>query len=135
MEALVAAPGGPADAGEREGPDRGADRRKDRVPPEGHLEDACRNRDERTDHRRDASHQGGEVVPAVEPTRGPFELVVREVHPASAPLEERPPTIEPDRPAADRAREVAERAGEGDDDEPPEMGVDPMAEEDDVLTC
>src|SRR5256714_6567776 len=40
VEALPALADGPADAGEREAPDRGADQGENRVPPESHPEDA-----------------------------------------------------------------------------------------------
>src|SRR6476646_8323761 len=76
VEALVAPAGRPADARERERPDGRADRRQDRVAPEGHLEDPCRDRDERADDGRDPSDQDREVIPAVEPALGPLELVL-----------------------------------------------------------
>src|SRR3954471_17509367 len=47
VETLVAGSGGPADAGEREGPDRRADRREHYVASEGHLEHPGRDGDER----------------------------------------------------------------------------------------
>src|SRR6478672_5761544 len=133
VEALVAPAGRPADARERERPDGRADRRQDRVAPEGHLEDPCRDRDERADHRRDPSDQDREVVPAVEPALGPLELVVAEVEPPSAVLEEGPPPVDPDRPTGDSAGQVTERSGQCDHDVGPEVRFDPVPEEDDVL--
>src|SRR5689334_24718872 len=65
MEALIAPPRGPADPGECERPDRGTDRREDRVPNEGRLEDPCGDGDERADDGGHAPDQDGEVVPAV----------------------------------------------------------------------
>src|SRR5580765_2819718 len=112
VEALVAPSSRPADARKREGPDRRADRRQDRVAPEAHLEDPGRNRDERADDGRDPSDQDREIIPAVEPALGPLELVVAEVEPASAVLEEWPPPIDPDCPTGDGAGEVAKRSGE-----------------------
>src|SRR4051812_24327880 len=54
VEALVARPHGPPDAGEREAPDGRAHEREHGVAPERDAEDACRNRNEGADHRRDA---------------------------------------------------------------------------------
>src|SRR5262245_53917692 len=133
VEALVAASGGPAEPGEREGPERRADRRQHRVADERRLENPCRDRDERADHGSDTSHQDRQVLPALEPAFGTFELGMREMEPAPPALEQRPPAVEPDRPAGDRAGEVAERAGERDGHVRPEVRVDPMAEDDDVL--
>src|SRR4051812_11981327 len=77
VEVLVAAPGSPARAGERERPDRRAERRQRDIAPELHAEDAGRNRDERPRERCHAAEQHGPVAPAVEPPLGPVELVTR----------------------------------------------------------
>src|SRR3954469_16188667 len=78
VEALVAASGGPADAGEREGPDRRPDRSEHDVAAERHLEDPGRDGDERADDRRDPAHQHREIVPPFEPTLRALEILGRE---------------------------------------------------------
>src|SRR6188472_1362083 len=65
----------PADAREGEGPDRGAEERQQRVPPERRTEDAGGDRDERADQRRDAPEEHGRVSAALEPTLGAIEVV------------------------------------------------------------
>src|SRR5215471_16646063 len=87
MEALVAPSGGPADPGEREGPDRGADRRQHRVADERRLENPCGDRDERADHGSDAADQDRKVLPALEPAFGAVELCLREMEPTPPALE------------------------------------------------
>src|SRR4051812_18027997 len=133
VEALIAGSRGPADAGESEGPDRRADRRQDDVPPEGHLEHPRRDRDERANDRRDAADQHREVVPAVEPALGAFEVLGRQVEPAPVALEQRAAAVATDRPADDRAGEVAERPRERHHDVRPEVGRDRRPEQNDVL--
>src|SRR5207248_4571017 len=98
-------------AREREGPDRGADRRVDRVRHEPHLEDTGRDRDERADDRRDPAHEDAEIPPACEPRFGAIELRGREVEPSAVTLEQRTPAVASDRPADERADEIAERPG------------------------
>src|SRR6266508_3537555 len=98
VEVLVAPSGAPADAGEGKGPDCRADGRQQDIAPEGHSEDAGRNRDERPDDRGHPADQHRQVVPAVEPALRPIELVARKVKPASTPFEQRPPPVQADGP-------------------------------------
>src|SRR5256886_346340 len=113
VEPLVAPSEPVAHSREPEGPDRRADQRQHAVAPEAHPEDSRGDRDERPDHGRDAADQHREVIPAVEPTLGPVELLGAQVQPASAALEQRPPAVAPDRPTYDRAEQIAERACQG----------------------
>src|SRR6478609_3362016 len=57
MEALVARAERPPDGGEREAPQRRADQRQHRVPPERDPEDAGRDRHERAHDRRDPAQE------------------------------------------------------------------------------
>ena len=58
-----------------------------------------------------AADEDRPVVPAVEPALGARRAASGvEVEPAAVALEERPAAVEPDRPADDRAEQVAERA-------------------------
>src|SRR5437868_9730929 len=67
VEARVARAERPSRSGEREGPGHRADERQHGVRRQRHLEDAGRNRDERTDDRGDAADENAEVPPALEP--------------------------------------------------------------------
>src|SRR5207249_1819834 len=83
---------------------------------------------------RDAPEEDGELVPPVEPALGAVELVPPEVKPAPAPLEQGPAAVEADRPAADRADEVPECAGERDGDVRAGVRGHARPEQVDVLT-
>src|SRR5215831_7933727 len=72
-----------AGAGEGEGPHGGAGKREQRVRQQPHLEDPCRDRDERADDRRDPAEKDGEVPPAAEPGLGSVETCRRKVEPAA----------------------------------------------------
>src|SRR3954452_1062262 len=112
VEALVARPERPADAREREGPDRRADQRQDDVATERNAEDPGRNRDERADDRSDAADEHGPVVVELDPRPAPPDLPRPEVEPAAVAVEQRPAAVEADPPAEDGADEVAERSRE-----------------------
>src|SRR5436309_7891215 len=129
VEALPVAADAPTDAGERERPCGRADERQGHVRREPHPEDARRDRDERPRDRSHAADEDGELVPAVEPALRARELLGREVQPAAVPLEVGPAAVDPDRPADDRADEIAERTGDGHREVRPERGCDPVAEE------
>src|SRR6266540_813677 len=133
VEGLVAPAGAPTHARERKTPDRRADQRQHGVAPEGHPEDAGRNGDERAHHGRHPPQEHGKLVPAVEPALGALQLVAAEVQPPPALLQQGPAAVEADRPAADGAHQVAERAGERHHHISPEVGRDPRPEEVDVL--
>src|SRR5215471_8136817 len=120
VEALVARAQRPADAGEREAPDRRADRRQHDVAAERHAEHAGRNRDERAHDGRDAAEQHRRVLVPVEPALGTAELLRTEVEPAAVTLEQRTAPVQPAPPADDRAGEVAERSRERDGEVRPE---------------
>src|SRR6266545_2290356 len=133
VEVLVAPSGAPADAGEGKGPDCRADGRQQDIAPEGHSEDAGRNRDERPDDRGHPADQHRQVVPAVEPALRPIELVARKVKPASTPFEPRPPPAQADGPSDNRSDHVPDRPGQGHHDEGPGMRGDARPEQVDVL--
>src|SRR6266545_3777715 len=125
----------PAGAREGETPDRRSDQRQDRVPQERRAEDAGGDRDERPDDGREAAEKHGPVAAPVEPGLGAVEPLRCEVEPASARSEEHTSELQSDSPAGERSEQVADRAGEGDGDEAPGVGVDPAAEEHDVMLC
>src|SRR5690348_7807570 len=133
MEALVVAPEGVPDPRQRERPDRRADRCEPQVRPERHLENAGRDGDERAHDGRDPAEQDGPAVVPVEPALGPLEPLRTEVQEATVPLDERPASLAPDRPAGDRADDVAESSRERHHQERREARLDLVAEEDDVL--
>src|SRR4051794_34211115 len=114
VEALVARAERPADAREREAPDRRADQRQDDVATERDAEDPRWNRYERAHDRSDAADEHGPVVVAVEPRLCAPELLGAEVEPAAVTVEQRPAAVDADPPAEDRADEVAERSGDRD---------------------
>src|SRR4051794_37564643 len=114
VEVLPARAEPPACAREGEAPQRGAERGPENVAAQRHLEDARRDRDERTGDRRDAPDEDGPVAPAVEPALGALEARGRKVEPTAAALQERPAAVEPDRPAGDTADQVADGPGDGD---------------------
>src|SRR5581483_948305 len=120
VEAPVAGADPPADAGEREAPDRGAGHRQRRVGEERGLEHAGGDGDEGADDRRQAPEEDRPAVPALEPVLGAVEPLGREMEPAAVTLEERPAAVVADHPPDDPARRVPERAGEGHDQEGPE---------------
>src|SRR6476660_2328955 len=106
----------PAEAGEGEGPDRRAGEREDRVAAEGRAEDAGGDGDERADQRSHPPEEDGRVAPALEPLLGTGEVLWRQVEPAAAALDQRPPAVRTDPPADDRPEQEAERPGHADDD-------------------
>src|SRR4051812_24623719 len=110
VETLVARAERPADAREREAPDRRTDQRQNRVAPERDAEDPRRDRHERAHDRSDAADEHGPVVVAVEPRLGAPELLWPQVEPAAVAVEQRAAAVEADPPADDRADEVAERS-------------------------
>ena len=89
VEVLPLAAERPADPGEGEAPDRGAQQRQQRVAAERRLEDAGRDRHERADDRSEPAEEDRPVVPAVEPALRPVELRLVQVQPAPVALEER----------------------------------------------
>src|SRR5438045_347972 len=98
IEAVVVRTEAVAGAREREGPDRGADCRVDRVRDKLHLEDTGRDGDERADDRRYPSDEDADVPPATEPRLGATELRRREVEPAAVSLDQRAPAEASNRP-------------------------------------
>src|SRR6266487_3898025 len=133
VKTLVARAEPVAGSRERTGPDRRSDQRQHAVAPQGHPEDPGRDRDEGPDHGSETADQDREIVPAVEPTLCPIELLRVQMEPASTALEQRTPSIASDRPASDRADEVAKGAGEGHGDIGPRMGGEARSEDVDVL--
>src|SRR5581483_9749100 len=129
VEAVVARAEPVAGTGEGERPDRRSDQREDGVRGEAHLEDPRRDRDEGADDRRHPPEQDAEVPPADEPRLGAIETLGREVEPAAALLEERTPAVASDRPADERAGEIAERPGEREHDEGSRAEADVGAEQ------
>src|SRR5919206_3951047 len=90
VEMRIARAERPADGGECEGPDGGADRGQHDVPAERHPKDPGRDRDERPHHRSHPTDQDDQIVPALEPPLGTVEFALPEMeHPAAA-LDERP---------------------------------------------
>src|SRR5436190_568657 len=132
VEALPALPDGPADAREREAPDRGAEERQEDVRHEPHPEHASGDRDERGDDRRDPAEADGPVAPAGGPPLRAAEVLRREVEEPAVTLEQRAAAVRTDRPARDRADEVADRPRERHREKRPDGRRDRRAEERDV---
>src|SRR5215210_8850037 len=97
VERLPARAERPADARERETPDRRPQKREDGVAPEGEAEDAGGNRDEGARDGRDPPDEDGRVAPPVEPVLGAREPMRRQVQPAAAALQERAAAVPADR--------------------------------------
>ena len=94
------------------------------------LERAGRDRDERPDERREAAEEHRGAAVAVEPALGAVERLGRDVQPPPVAVEERPSAAAADRPADERAGEVAERPGEREDDVALGPGRHDVAEDD-----
>src|SRR5207245_4989864 len=88
VEAVVALPDTPTDAGQGEAPDRRAHERQHGVRPERCAEDAGGNGDERADDRSQPAEEDRPSLPAVEPALGVVEPLRREVQPPPAALEQ-----------------------------------------------
>src|SRR3954451_6662463 len=112
-----------------EGPHGGTCEREQRVRKQPHLEDPGRDRDEGADDRRYPAEEDGGVPPAVEPRLGAIEPLGREVEPATVAFEQGPSSVAADRPADERAHEIAERAREGERDIGAGAVADPASEE------
>src|SRR6266849_2166766 len=78
VEALVAPAQPVAGSCDRERPDRRPDDREQAVGRERQPEDACRDRDEGADDRRDAADENTEVAPFGEPALGAVEPLGRD---------------------------------------------------------
>src|SRR5215218_8715489 len=123
----------PADAGEREAPDRRAGDREQRVAPQRHPHYARRDRDERANDRRDTADRDREVAEAVEPALRAVEVLRRQVQEPAAALDQRPPAVEADPPAENRADDVARGARRRHRDVGPGVRLDGLAEEHHLL--
>src|SRR5437763_3806114 len=115
-------------AGEGKAPHGRAGERQQRVRQKRHLEDPGRDRDEGTDDGHDSPEKHAEIPPAVEPRFGAVESFGRDVEPAAVALEQRPAAVAADRPANERADEVAQSPGEGERDVRAGAEADPGAE-------
>ena len=114
VEALPARAGRPADAGEREAPDRRADQRQHRVARAAGPR-RSRPGSRRTTARPESGGRGGRPSPpsGQEPCLRPLELGVVEMEPAAVPLEIRTAAAAADLPAdhgADRGSRSCRRA-------------------------
>src|SRR5438067_5697878 len=133
MEPLVARPERPARARDSEAPRHAAEERQDGEAAERHPYNACRDRDERAHDRGQPAEEDSEVAETVEPAVGAIELRPVEVEPAAALLEQGPSGERADPPAEPRADGVPDHACERHHHEAPEVRVDPVAEEDEML--
>src|SRR5262245_17570181 len=133
VERLPARAERPARARDPEAPRDRAQHRVEREVAERHAREPRRDRDERAHDGGHAAEEDGPVAPAVEPALGAVEVLRPEMEPASVSLDERTPAVEADRPADDRADGLAGYPRRGDRDVAPEVGVDLVAEQDDVL--
>src|SRR5215211_228502 len=114
VELLPVRPERPAGAREAEAPGSRARDRQRREAPEGHPREPGRDRHERAHERDDpADHHEGVVEPA-EPPFGTLDLRRTGVEQPLMSLDERPAAVAADRPAADRAQDVAEGSRKGD---------------------
>src|SRR5947207_5120367 len=99
VEAAVARPERPSQAGNGEAEHRASQRGQRCEPTEAHAGDAGRNGDERAHEGRREPERDRSRAEVVEPALGPFELRLADMEKRSVAVEEGPATRGADRPA------------------------------------
>src|SRR5581483_2358669 len=132
VERVVARPERPAACAEAEAERGAADRREWEELRQRLAEETGGDGDERADHRRREAERDRDSAEALEPALGSVHPLLRDVKPLAVALDQRPPSVEPDRPADARADGVAEHAGDRHRHVSPRCRVNPVAEERDV---